>query len=133
MNATGSGIDRNETDEELVARARAGDAGAISLLVSRYREILIGFCYRYLGDFHAAEDTAQEILGSIVAGRWPAGDFRPWVYRLARNRCLDQLRRRNDGRIGAESQIGAANLLSPLTGPQTALSRSERTVTSPSI
>ena len=114
-------------DEELVRRAREDDPEAASELVSRYRPALVRFCYRYFGHVEESEDVAQDVLGAITAdGRWPEGNFRAWVYRLARNRCLNLVKRRQDGWIGAGSILGDSHLPSPHTGPRSASLRKER-------
>ena len=56
-----------------------------------HRERLVGFCLRMLGDRAQAEDLAQDVfVKSLEEGKSEAG----WLYACARNRCLDQLRRR---------------------------------------
>ncbi|HIB64360.1 MAG TPA: sigma-70 family RNA polymerase sigma factor [Phycisphaerales bacterium] len=56
-----------------------------------HRERLVGFCLRMLGDRAQAEDLAQDVfVKSLEEGRSEVG----WLFTCARNRCLDQLRRR---------------------------------------
>ena len=84
-------------ERALVARARAGEADAFSLLVAPYRRGVHVHCYRMLGSLHEAEDLLQESL----LRAWRALDcfeerssFRGWLYRIATNACLDTLKRR---------------------------------------
>lgn len=63
-------------------------------LVSRYRDRLVAFCYRWLGQRQDAEDAAQETL--IRACRhlphWDASrEFEPWLMAIAGNRCRTAL------------------------------------------
>ncbi|MDA0372602.1 MAG: RNA polymerase sigma factor [Planctomycetota bacterium] len=54
------------------------------------------FAARMLGDSLAAEDVAQDAFLALYRHleQVPASAYRPWLYRVARNLCLDQLRRR---------------------------------------
>ena len=113
-------------DEELVRRAQRGDPDGSSQIVERYSPLLVRFCYRYLGRFDEAEDAVQDVLSTIVAGHWPEGTLRSWVFRLARNRCIDLLRARNDGQVMGLSVRGDSKLPSPHTGPRTAVLREDR-------
>jgi RNA polymerase sigma-70 factor (ECF subfamily) len=85
------------TTEDLLARARAGNADAFGRLVEPYRPELQLHCYRILGSVHDAEDALQETLLSAWRG---LGDFeqrstvRTWLYRVATNSCLKALRAR---------------------------------------
>lgn len=83
-------------DERLIAMARAGNAGAFEAIVDRYQGRLLGFCRQMLGSTEDAEDVLQEVF--VNAYRAMLADereinLRPWLYRIARNRCLNQLRK----------------------------------------
>jgi RNA polymerase sigma factor (sigma-70 family) len=87
---------RAQRDERLVARLRAGDERAFEVLVDRYRGRLLGFCRGILGSNEDAEDVLQEVFvaahDAIMADEREI-HVRPWLYRIARNRCLNHLRR----------------------------------------
>jgi RNA polymerase sigma factor (sigma-70 family) len=84
------------TDEELVARFRAGDDGAFSTIHDRFRAPLLAFAQRMLrGSGHDAEDVVQDAFvrayrGLRVTNRPMA--LRAWLYMIVRNRALDALR-----------------------------------------
>ena len=121
-----SHIARSPEDDELLRRARGGDTQARGELVSRYQETVLRFCQTYLGGLHDAEDAAQDVMACVATGeRLPDQRFRPWLYRVARNRCLAALRTRRDGRVGAGSAAGDSRWPSPRTGPRTAVLRNE--------
>lgn len=115
-----------EDDDELLRRARDGDTRARGELVSRYQETILRFCQTYLGGLHDAEDAAQDVMACVATGdRLPDQRFRPWLYRVARNRCLAALRKRRNGRVGAGPVAGESRWTSPRTGPRTAALRNE--------
>jgi len=75
----------------------AGDLEAFGELVARHRDPVTRFCRRMLGDWHAAEDAAQEAFVGLYRCRAryaPSAPFRALLYRLARNACADARRRR---------------------------------------
>jgi RNA polymerase sigma factor (sigma-70 family) len=76
--------------------ARAGNPGAFEAIVDRYQGRLLGFCRQMLGSTEDAEDILQEVF--VNAYRAMLADereinLRPWLYRIARNRCLNHLRK----------------------------------------
>src|SRR5918994_3233594 len=87
---------RFQTDENLVALTRKGHQHAFDALVERYQARLLGFCRQMLGCTEDAEDVLQEVFvaafNAMVADERPIA-VRPWLYRIARNRCLNHLRK----------------------------------------
>ena len=87
---------RLQSDERLVALIRRGHHGAFEALVQRYQPRLLAFCRHMLGSAEDAEDVLQEVFAAsfnaICADDRPI-NARPWLYRIARNRCLNHLRR----------------------------------------
>lgn len=86
------------TGEPVWARAAArGDRQAFGRLVDLHKRTVFGLCVRLLRDPEEARDAAQETFARAYAaiGTYDAGQpFAPWVLRIARNHCLDVLRRR---------------------------------------
>jgi RNA polymerase sigma factor (sigma-70 family) len=83
-------------DVRLIAMARSGNAGAFETIVDRYQGRLLGFCRQMLNSTEDAEDVLQEVF--VNAYRAMLADereinLRPWLYRIARNRCLNHLRK----------------------------------------
>jgi RNA polymerase sigma factor (sigma-70 family) len=87
---------RLQSDEKLVALTRRGHHGAFEALVNRYHSRLLAFCRHMLASTEDAEDVLQEVFtaafNAICADDRPI-NARPWLYRIARNRCLNHLRR----------------------------------------
>jgi RNA polymerase sigma factor (sigma-70 family) len=83
-------------DEKLIAMARAGNPGAFETIVDRYQGRLLGFCRQMLGSTEDAEDVLQEVFvnsyKAMLADEREI-NLRPWLYRIARNRCLNYLRK----------------------------------------
>src|SRR3954470_18274703 len=85
---------RTQTDERLVALARAGHDRAFEAIVERYRRSLLRACRRILPEARA-EDALQQALVAAWRGLQRGDEvreLRPWLYRIARNTALNQLR-----------------------------------------
>jgi RNA polymerase sigma factor (sigma-70 family) len=102
-----SSLLRFQSDERLVGFIRRGHTAAFETLVARYEQRLFAFCRHLLGSHEDAEDVLQEVLAAAFkamrADERPI-HVRPWLYRIARNRSLNHLRR---GDTGAFEQIDA--------------------------
>ncbi|MGI8623077.1 MAG: RNA polymerase sigma factor [Solirubrobacteraceae bacterium] len=87
---------RLQSDERLVALVRRGSHHAFEALVARYQSRLLAFCRHMLASKEDAEDVLQEVFAAafnaMLADERPI-NVRPWLYRIARNRSLNHLRR----------------------------------------
>lgn len=84
-------------DEELVDKSQAGDLQAFEELVCRYERKIYTLAYRMTGNYHDANDLAQEaFLRAFQAIKGFRGDssFSTWLCRIATNVCRDELRKR---------------------------------------
>ena len=85
-------------DEASWARAASsGDKSAFSRLVERHKTTVYGLCYRLLGSADEARDAAQETFVRAYLAMKDFDDAQPfgaWTLRIARNHCIDLLRRR---------------------------------------
>jgi RNA polymerase sigma factor (sigma-70 family) len=100
-------------DERLVARVRAGDDDAFEAIYDRYYLGLLAFCRHMLGSRDEAEDALQHSFASAyTALRGGKGiiDLRPWLYTIARNRCLSALRAQRDQVSADELELSPSGL-----------------------
>jgi RNA polymerase sigma-70 factor (ECF subfamily) len=85
------------TDAELITAAMAGDRAAMDALLRSHHDRVYAVCRRITGNDADAADATQEALIAIVRslGRFDGRSaFSTWVYRIATNASLDELRRR---------------------------------------
>jgi len=85
------------TDEALVAAALGGDRGAFEDLVRRHQRSLINHLYRITGQRDGALDLAQEVFLKVymsLASYDSRFRFATWLYRIASNRAIDHLRKK---------------------------------------
>ncbi len=87
------------SEAELLARVRNGDEAAFEALYDAYHRRLLAFCQHMLGSREEAEDVLQHTFlaayRSLSAG-YEVVDLKPWLYTIARNRCLSVMRARRD-------------------------------------
>jgi len=112
------------TEHDLVLRAKQGDRGAYSDLVSQHRAGVINVVYRMCGDSQIAEDAAQEAFiraWQKLDKYQPRSAFRNWLYRIATNAALDMLRKARD-----EMDVDVVPIVSTNPGPESTLVTSQR-------
>jgi len=99
----------------LVVRGRAGDLDAFGEIVRRFQDMAYGYAYAILGDFHLAEDAAQEAFieayRCLPMLREPAA-FPGWFRRIVFKRC-DRLTRRKRVRTAPLESVGSVTSKSP--------------------
>ena len=87
---------RLQSDERLIALTRRGQHAAFETLFARYQSRLLSFCRHMLASREDAEDVLQEVFAAAfnaVLADEREINVRPWLYRIARNRSLNHLRR----------------------------------------
>lgn len=85
----------DETDNELAARAAAGDRAAFACLLERHYDRLHALAWRWTGSRDRAADVAQDVCVKLASAiRTFRGDaaFSTWLYRLAYTTAIDSLR-----------------------------------------
>ncbi len=115
-------------DDQLIIGIQEGDQRAFEALVARYQGPLIGFFYRNTRDREFSEDLTQETLLRVYNQAWdylPMGRFKAWMYRIARNLLIDNVRRQSHDALvkaatgqGADEQDALARLAGEVLSPQ---------------
>jgi RNA polymerase sigma-70 factor (ECF subfamily) len=115
--AAGSG---GPSDEDLVARARAGEHGAFDLLVIRYKDRIFNLCYQKLGDHEEALDASQEAFLKAyraIAGFEGKSSFFTWLFRIALNCAFTRRRRRRRAQEAVPLSVDARAASEGTEGP----------------
>jgi RNA polymerase sigma-70 factor, ECF subfamily len=90
--------DTPDPDAVLMLRVKRGDRRAFAALVDKYRQPILNLVCRTIGDYSEAEDLAQNVFVQVFksAHRYrETAKFSTWLYTIARNLCLNELRRRS--------------------------------------
>jgi RNA polymerase sigma-70 factor, ECF subfamily len=97
-------------DREVVALAKAGKEAAYRELLSRYERPVFSLIYRMVRDRALAEDLAQEtfikVLNALDSYR-PEFKFSSWIFKIANNAAIDQLRKRELDTLSLDGAPGA--------------------------
>lgn len=116
----------------LIARLRRGDAAAFEQLVRTNQDRVYDFCVRMLADREEAFDLTQEIFISVHRhmDKFRAdAKLTTWIYRIARNHCLNRLKylkRRGRGRsdeYGESNELSITEAMGGTESPDAAISR----------
>jgi RNA polymerase sigma-70 factor (ECF subfamily) len=87
-----------DPDAALMLRVKQGDTGAFAVLVDNYKRPVMNLAYRMLRDATEAEDLAQVVFVQVFksAHRYQVSSkFSTWLFTIARNLCLNEIRRRS--------------------------------------
>ncbi len=99
-------------EASLALAVARGDRDAFARLVDLHKRSVYGLCLRLLGEPEEARDAAQEAFArafTALDAYDPAQPFGPWVLRIARNHCVDLLRRRLPARQRLELDAPAGD------------------------
>jgi RNA polymerase sigma-70 factor (ECF subfamily) len=103
------------SDEELLERFAAGEAAAFGVLLQRYQRPIYTFIARHVRDAEAATDLLQEVFTRVIQSGSEfrrSSKFSTWLYTIARNLCVDHMRRmshRRHASLDASPANGAAD------------------------
>jgi RNA polymerase sigma-70 factor (ECF subfamily) len=84
------------SDDELLDRFAAGEAAAFGVLLNRYQRPVFNFIARNVRDGEAAADLLQEVFARVIQSAAEfkrSSKFSTWLYAIARNLCIDHMRR----------------------------------------
>ncbi len=85
-----------KADEVLMEELKAGNVKAFDLIIYRYEKSLLNYLYRWIGNFHQAEELCQEVFIRVYKSAMKFNSeqkFSPWLYRIANNLCIDTYRK----------------------------------------
>jgi RNA polymerase sigma factor (sigma-70 family) len=105
------------TDGILAQQTLAGDQYAFESLVERYSTSLFNFIYRFLSDYDQACDILQHVFIQLHTSLPTLRTDKPlkaWLFQVARNRCLDELRRKHAIHFSELEAVNDDEELSPL-------------------
>jgi RNA polymerase sigma-70 factor (ECF subfamily) len=88
----------NDPDAVLMLRVKRGDRAAFTELVEKYQQPVMNFIQRTLRDETEAEDLAQNVFLQVYKSRaryQQTAKFSTWLFTIARNLCLNEIRRRS--------------------------------------
>src|SRR5512142_228457 len=85
-----------DPDAALMLAFQQGDEGAFRALFERHARAMVRFCDHFVRDAARAEELAQDVFVKLyrASGRYrPSARFKTFLYRIASNHCLNELRR----------------------------------------
>jgi RNA polymerase sigma-70 factor (ECF subfamily) len=88
----------HDQDAALMLRVKQGDTSALEQLMDRYKQPVINLIARIISDPVEAEDLAQNVFVQVYrsAARYaPSAKFSTWLFTIARNLALNEIRRRS--------------------------------------
>lgn len=101
--------DKRPSDEDLIERFQKGDLYAFDLIVKRYKDQLLNFVYRFVGNQEEAEDIVQETFLRVYRKRKAykrIAKFSTWIYTIAGNLSRTELRRRKRRKFFSITDMG---------------------------
>ena len=125
------------SDEELMRAFQGGGEHGFVALVERYGPKVLNFAWRLTDDFSLAQDVAQEAFLAVFTRKKtfdPSRSFSPWLYRIVRNLCRMEWRRRRRARApldaasvaaGNPAELVAETVADPAPSPAESASRRE--------
>lgn len=101
---------------------KKGDRSAFEALMRKYYPPILNFIYRFLNNRQIAEDLTQDVFMKVYKGAWryrPRSKFQTWLYTIAKNACLNELRRKRGLMVSLEQthKSGQSELRKEIVDP----------------
>ncbi len=96
------------TDQQIVAAVLAGHQHRFAELVGRYQGQIVNYVYRMLGNYDDAVDLSQDVFLKAYAALdsyRPQYPFGAWLFRIARNAAIDEIRRRRVATVSLDAPL----------------------------
>ncbi|MDX1708008.1 MAG: sigma-70 family RNA polymerase sigma factor [Desulfobacterales bacterium] len=100
-----------DADVQLMLAVKKGDRSAFDDLMRKYYVRILNFSYRFTGSRQLAEDLTQDVFMKVFksAARYrPRSKFQTWLYTIAKNTCLNEMRRHRGQVVSLDEPLGAA-------------------------
>jgi RNA polymerase sigma-70 factor, ECF subfamily len=97
------------SDEDLIERFQNNDLNAFDVIVRRYKNQLLNFIFRFLGNSEEAEDLVQETFLRVYRNKnayQKIAKFSTWIYTIAGNLAKTELRKRKRRKFFSISDLG---------------------------
>jgi RNA polymerase sigma-70 factor (ECF subfamily) len=97
-----------ENEKDIIHKAKQGDSRAFDRLVDEYGKKIYNTAYKYLGNYNDAGEIAQEVFIKVYKAIKDFKEeslFSTWIYRIAVNVCMDELRKRKNSRTLSMDEI----------------------------
>ena len=99
-----------DPDVECMLALKKGDRDAFDILMRKYYPRVLNFVYRFLGNRQLSEDLTQDVFMKVYksARRYrPRSQFQTWLYTIAKNTCLNELRRNRGQMVSIDEPVTA--------------------------
>jgi RNA polymerase sigma-70 factor (ECF subfamily) len=109
-----------DPDAALLVAFQRGDRSAFRTLFERHGRAMVAFCHRFVRDASRAEELAQDVFLKLheAAPRYrPTARFRTFLYRIAANHCLNELRRGERSARATPGRDGVPEEIDLVAGP----------------
>ena len=99
---------RSVSDAQLAVMCRKGDEEAFEILYKKYGKSLFNFIYRMIGDHDRARDLYNDTFMRVITAKnyQPRAKFSTWLYRVATNLCLNELKKRKHESLDEKLEQG---------------------------
>ena len=97
-----------DPDVKCMLEVKKGDRDAFEILMRKYYPRILNFAYRFLGNRQLAEDLTQDVFMKVYksARRYrPRSKFHTWLYTIAKNSCLNEVRRNRGQMVSLDEPI----------------------------
>ena len=97
-----------DEDVQLMLKFKQGEISAFEALLDKYHNPIINFVYRFIGNKQESEDLAQEVFLRVYRSSQnykPKAKFSTWIYRIAKNLVLNELRRRRTHNVSSLDEM----------------------------
>ena len=85
------------TDKKLIQQYLRGDEKSLEILIARYLKQIYSFVYKNVGNIAEAEDITQDVFLKVwknIRKFDQKRNFKPWIFQIAKNTCIDSLRKK---------------------------------------